>query len=259
MDDQLLLQLFILTVIIFIVLMIACPPFRSLFYKEHPNELNPISAEEFVVRFEQKMPNGVLEKELRWKELLEKAWKVRDFEIELYWKRTNYFWLFQVPAFAAYFLVWKNDVSNDKPDELFVICCLGIVFSTGWLLINKGSKSWQRHWECYIDLLEDRYYGPLYKTVGLKSSYSVSKINEIVSCAFIFVWSLFAVKFMSENNITICLCSNSEKFKPFIAFTLFFTSITLLSMFKGYGRGYFKGRNITFYKRKVTYKKGDSE
>jgi len=32
----------------------------------------------------------------------DKAWEIRNFEIEMYWKRATYFWAFQVAVFAGY-------------------------------------------------------------------------------------------------------------------------------------------------------------
>jgi hypothetical protein len=124
----------------------------------------------------------------RLKAAYEKAWDARKFEIDNYWKRATYFWTFLVPAFAGYFAVVNSD-SYKKEDpyahfELFVIICIGFVISVAWSLVNKGSKSWQRHWEIHVDLLEDGITGPLYKTVYPTETFSVSKINEIISWFF---------------------------------------------------------------------------
>ncbi len=254
-------QLFILTLFSFIALFTFCPSVRKIFIKKYPNKIVPLSEEEFFQQFEAKMPENSKknrkENNERWKELIEKAWKARDFEIELYWKRANYFWLFQVPAFAAYFAINKtiDDISktNQKPDEVFVIICIGIVFSTAWLLINKGSKSWQRHWEMYIDLLERKYYGPFYQTVGSDRTYSVSKINEIVSASFIVVWIIFAINFIGDREILSHLTFKISDLNSTIAFAIFFTILALISMLFGYGRGYFKDREILMYRRKHHY------
>ncbi|OOQ61127.1 hypothetical protein BC343_22050 [Mucilaginibacter pedocola] len=226
--------------------------FRAFFYKEYPNDVDQLSEIDFYQQFEKKIAKGKGDE--RWKELLEKAWKVRDFEIELYWKRANYFWLFQLPAFTAYFtLASKVSESQRLPDEVLVITCLGIVFSTAWFLINIGSKSWQRHWEVYIDLFEDKYYGPLYQTINSPKTFSVSKINEVVSLSFIFVWILFAFKTISFNKYFIDSDCGIECFNPVVAYSITFTILILIAMFFGYGRGYFKDREVKMFKRKYHY------
>ncbi|WP_207425056.1 hypothetical protein [Pedobacter sp. SYSU D00535] len=226
--------------------------FRHIFYKPYPRAIKQLNEIEFYDQFEQVMPVNQSARTERWKELIEKAWKVRDFEIELYWKRANYFWLFQVPAFGGYFLINKNSISGElsaKPDELFVITCLGITFSTAWFLINKGSKAWQRHWEEYIDLLERKYYGPFYQTVSTDRTYSVSKINEIISSAFIGVWILFAFQFLSSEGYFETYSNDISTLNPMIAFSAFFTILAIVSMKFGFGRGYFGERRIRMYSR----------
>lgn len=251
-------NLFLFLIILFPVLFWFWKDFRKLFYRKYPHSLKNLEEEEFYSQFENS-PLGIQDKDgsKLWKELLEKAWATRNFEIELYWKRANYFWLFQVPAFAAYFVI-KKDTNNsiEKPDELFVIICLGVIFSTAWFLINKGSKAWQRHWEAYTDLLEIRYFGPLYQTVHPSKTFSVSKINEIVSFAFIIVWTIFGFNFWDEKFHNKDICSLFNDFNSIIFFSIYFTCLAIISMIFGYGRGLFKKREITMYKREVTYING---
>ena len=99
----------------------------------------------------------------------EKAWEIRNFEIEMYWKRATYFWAFIASTFVGYFAL-INSSNYSKPDkfnhiEVYFLICIGFILSVAWILTNKGSKSWQRHWEAHVDLLENAFTGPLYKTV----------------------------------------------------------------------------------------------
>src|SRR5688572_19281070 len=74
------------------------------------------------------------------------AWEIRNFEIELYWKRATYFWAFVASTFVGYFaLVGAEKYS--KPDryqhvEVYFVICLGFIVSLAWLLTNRGSKQW---------------------------------------------------------------------------------------------------------------------
>ena len=102
---------------------------------------------------------------------LEQAYKIRMFEIDLYWKRATYFWTFIGAAFvgyAAFFNATSNQASTDPKREiiLVLIACIGFVFSVAWQCVNKGSKFWQENWENHVELLEDKIFGPLYKTIA---------------------------------------------------------------------------------------------
>lgn len=104
-----------------------------------------------------------------------KAWETRNFEIEMYWKRATYFWAFIASTFVGYFAL-VGSASYKKPDpyahaEVFFLVCIGFVLSYAWLLTNIGSKSWQRHWEVHVDLLENEFTGPLYKIVYPKETF----------------------------------------------------------------------------------------
>ena len=81
---------------------------------------------------------------------------------------------------------------------------LGIVFSFGWLCVNRGSKFWQENWEFHLDMLEDKIDGPLYKVVISRhrpvgterffhflagpTKFSVSKINQLISLFVTLMW-----------------------------------------------------------------------
>lgn len=135
----------------------------------------------------------------KYKEICKIALEERRAEIELYWKRTTYYWAFIAAAFAAYALVF----TKEKPTEqsylmLAIISVCGIVFSIGWFLANRGSKYWQENWEDHVGLLITRAYGPIFKILkypkgssmfGIKAyPFSVSKINQITSGFMVVVW-----------------------------------------------------------------------
>lgn len=131
------------------------------------------------------------------------AHDIRKFEIDLYWKRASYFWTFIAAAFAGYFILAK-DVAT-APDTVFIVACLGLVFSLAWYLVNRGSKTWQRNWENQVDLLEDEVTGPLYKTVlnrrqeefwSLAEGYpfSPSRLNHLLNVFVLIVWAGLAIR-----------------------------------------------------------------
>ena len=135
---------------------------------------------------------------------LDRALDTRKFEIELYWKRAAYFWTFIGAVFAGFIAVQAANIDlKTKTDLSVILACLGSVFSFAWILVNRGSKYWQENWEKHVDMLEDEISGPLYKVILTRygsdvdftenlltgtSPFSVSKINQLISCYILFIW-----------------------------------------------------------------------
>ena len=180
------------------------------------------------------------------------AWQAKNFEIDNYWKRTNYFWAFQVAAFAGYFSVLSSEAYNKNPQVLYIVTCIGFITAIAWSFINRGSKTWQRHWEIHVDMLENEVTGPLYKTVTEKKTFSVSKINEIVSRFITCIWLLLASKYIIQHNANHYSGWRSIDFQVWISsiLTLYF----VCAMYWGYGRGRFGKRRVSFYLRKYSTK-----
>jgi hypothetical protein len=183
----------------------------------------------------------------------EKAWAIRNFEIELYWKRATYFWAFIASAFVGYFGLVSAEAYR-KPDgyqhaEVYFVICIGFLLSLAWLLTNRGSKQWQRNWEVHVDLLENDFTGPLYKTVHPSMTYSVSKINEIVSVAIAFIWVLLGFKFLVDQD----LINISLRINWFVLVATVGTGLLASAMLFGYGRGRFGDRLVTMHSRSVRF------
>ncbi|MEY8847329.1 hypothetical protein AB9K26_00820 [Psychroserpens sp. XS_ASV72] len=178
----------------------------------------------------------------------ERAWSAKNFEIELYWKRANYFWAFQIASFAGYFTMIGSDAYPKNPQVLYFIVCIGFITGMAWTFTNRGSKVWQRHWEIHVDMLEDRITGPLYKSVTSPKTFSVSKINEIVSRFILSIWFVLGVKYFSEHIILFTTDFSNIDYQVWLSsiFVIYFT----FSMITGYGRGRFGERKVQFYKRK---------
>jgi hypothetical protein len=143
-------------------------------------------------------------------EALKQALDIRKFEIELYWKRTAYFWTLIGAAIAGYAALRVGTYRQDGKDAngrvlLFLLSCFGMVLSCGWYMANRASKYWQENWERHVDALEDLQMGPLYRTTIAHSKYrlrnltkgypfSVSRINQQISLFVIGIWFLLAVE-----------------------------------------------------------------
>jgi hypothetical protein len=158
-----------------------------------------ISEEQYQASFKE----GAMEDRKRQK-ALENALDIRKFEISLYWTRATYFWTFITVALAGFGAAQTLD-QPVRTDLAVFVCCVGYFVSFCWYCANRGSKQWQENWENHVDLLEDDVNGPLYKTVISRSapttlgehlrnhltgpySFSVSKINQIISLYITLLW-----------------------------------------------------------------------
>jgi hypothetical protein len=126
---------------------------------------------------------------------LHRAYQLRTFEIEHYWKRATYFWGFQIVIFAAFGLLWReiSDHNSNWLPVAVLLCGLGVLTAVSNLLSAKGSRFWQKNWERHIDALETCVEGNLHKTIWLregKVSFSVSRLNEALACSITAFWML---------------------------------------------------------------------
>jgi len=139
----------------------------------------------------------------RLKAAFEKAWDIRNFEIDKFWQRSAYFWGFIAFIFGGYvysITCESSCIVKEMYLDLYIIL-LGSIFSVAWLLVIKGSKRWQDNWEAHIDKLEDEITGPLYKTLFYKGKwfFSVSKINERLAWVVITVWFFLFIRYIFDN------------------------------------------------------------
>jgi hypothetical protein len=171
-------------------------PFQSL-----EAEMNEVRPEEYLHIFlHDSTPTSIR------RAALEEARENRRFEIDLYWRRTAYFWVFIAAAFWGYSaLQGEHKIPGDHQIIAFLIACFGFIFSCAWYFVNRGSKFWQQNWELHVDLLEDKVAGPIYKTVIQRTQYdfcnlsgaypfSVSKLNQLLSLFVAIGWLILITR-----------------------------------------------------------------
>jgi len=165
----------------------------------------------------------------------EAALHTRQFEIDLFWKRSLFFWGFISAAFLAI-----GALKQELPTVSLLISGFGLVCSVSWTLVNRGSKYWQEQWESKIEKVEDKVTGPLFKTrepeqgKGLwgGSKYSVSKVTTAVSDYVSFVWFCIFVR-----QAWICLgFFQSDRYKLFCIFGLCVIPLVYVALLLGFGR-----------------------
>lgn len=147
----------------------------------------------------------------------EKAHDIRKFEIELFWRRGTYFWAFIAASYTAYLYLLTNTIGNELLNAVLLCASsfMGFFFSYSWLLVNKGSKYWQKNWEHHIDCLEREITGDLHKTYldtnanGCNSypfslkpyDYSVSKITMLGSAVMTIAGIII---FVTQMAVSLC-------------------------------------------------------
>ena len=136
----------------------------------------------------------------------EEALNTRNFEIELYWKRSKYFWdIFWATGGLTSILsligiyYGRDYFDPNEMSLLYVLLVLvetiGLVAAVAWCLVNEGSKYWQNYWENKVETLEDVISSTMFhnhvpddKTYPVR--YSVSKINQTFSEFAVVIWAI---------------------------------------------------------------------
>lgn len=72
----------------------------------------------------------------------------RNFEISLFWQRSNYFLVLNSALAVGFFTI-------KTPVFMYLFAAFGFVTSALWLQVMKGSKYWQIRWEHQLRLVEE--------------------------------------------------------------------------------------------------------
>jgi hypothetical protein len=135
------------------------------------------------------------------------ALQTRQFEIDLFWKRSLFFWGFIGAAFVA-----VGALKYDQPGLSLLVSSFGLVCSMAWTLANRGSKYWQEQWESKIENVEREVTGPLFQKIEPKQAkgwfggreYSVSKLAILVSDYVSIIWLII---FIRQNCLSFGMTS----------------------------------------------------
>lgn len=119
----------------------------------------------------------------------------RNAEVELFWKRSSYYWVFVAAALVAY-----GTLGKDNRAVGLLVSCFGLMSSLAWLLGNIGSKWWQENWEQKLkdvspDVIGADVFTPLSKKSMPKGSwsspiirYSVTRLATLLSAFVVIIW-----------------------------------------------------------------------
>ena len=234
--------------------------------------------EEYYERF---LPIDVNSTKTSYEKALDIALDTRKFEIDLYWKRANYFWLFVAAMFTAFFVVANNlykeievfdvnlKVYHKVPHLefmnlyfLLIISFLGFTFSLGWYYVNRASKFWQNNWEAHVDLLSKKNHGELFTTIKASNRdfwkldkeypFSVSRVNQLLSLITTFIWMIMflgSIYFLLSNKFSFSISDSCNIIFLFVSLLIF---LIYIFVFTNYSKSFIKDfknkdSNISFY------------
>lgn len=159
------------------------------------------------------------------------ALATRNFEIELFWKRSLFFW-----GFIASALVGYANLVKDVPALSVLVACFGFVCSVAWSLVNRGSKYWQENWESIVAENENAITGELFKSRAEQQNkgfwltsrkFSVSKVTIALSDFTVIIWaSLMGYHLFEATTNNIATSSNAVTIVAIVV-TIFFTAIMI--------------------------------
>jgi hypothetical protein len=161
--------------------------------------------------------------------------QIRNFEIDLFWKRSLFFWGFISAAFIGYAALRQSGLR-------ILVACFGMVCSCAWSLVNRGSKYWQENWEAKVERFELPVTGPLFAEEGAPQDkgrwlrgrkYSVSKLAIALSDYVFLLWFAVvmgeAVRPFVPVNVQLWLREPLEE--AFVIFSMLY--VVLLLVFGG--------------------------
>lgn len=153
----------------------------------------------------------------------------RKFEIDLFWKRSLFFWGFIASAFVAFVAF-----SGDKTNNFFlksIVTLFGLVCSFCWTLANRGSKYWQENWESQVEKIEDDITGPMFKKPAQIQKkfwwfrarrFSVGKLTISLSDYITIIWfGLCLHNFCQLPSVKSCWPCQFESYTALFWFFIF--------------------------------------
>jgi len=171
------------------------------------------------------------------KEIKDRFYKCRDFEISNLWQRSIFLTAFLLLCFSGYGTVLKNILEKSEEFNLIYheiaafVSIVGMVFSILWIMMGKASKAWYEFYEHQICAIENkkeldikecyRMGNGIYNTDISKIDsnifsnnagiYSPSKINILIGRICMIIWIVvFLIHiYLIGNNLFKILCKDN--------------------------------------------------
>lgn len=111
------------------------------------------------------------------KDIYKVALDTRNFEISLFWQRSNYFLVLNSALALGFF-------NLPKLEYAFPLALFGFFVSALWLRVNLGSKFWQSRWEQRLSEIERKispdlqFFAADWSTIQSDVEKSIKKNNH---------------------------------------------------------------------------------
>jgi MFS family permease len=191
----------------------------------------------------------------------ETAHRIREFEIDLYWRRTAYIWAMQAALIGIAVISrsfgdttfeldtsagWGSALltSRTSPSEhgliaTILVSMLAFIVASLWLTLITGAKFWQDNWERHVDILGQELGQNLYQVYPIILSpkgrrcdqippYSVTKINKYLVYSFIFFWLAYLSWALGDLGSKYSGTSGIGLTFAFFGFTLIILAVIFL-------------------------------
>jgi len=153
------------------------------------------------------------------------ALQTRQFEIDMFWKRSLFFWGFIGAAFVG-----VGALKYEQPALSLLVSSFGLVCSLAWTLVNRGSKHWQEQWESKIENVEGEVTGLLFQKIEPKQDkgwfggreYSVSKLASLVSDYVFVIWLMILIR---QSCLSLGMTNFDKYRRPAAGFIILLTAI----------------------------------
>ncbi len=141
--------------------------------------------------------------------LLELALSVRNFEIELVWKRATYFWGIQLVFGTMIAIVITGNKVEGSNLLVFILMAFGALMSLINYLSFRGSKYWQDAWEHKLHVLDEASqhsrrlfvdYSPVRRHFFGAGDWSVSKLAALANLSMLVFWLALMVWWVDRER-----------------------------------------------------------
>ena len=149
----------------------------------------------------------------------------RKFEIELFWRRSLFYW-----GFIATALIGYGTAKSLNSEHSVLFSLFGLVCSFIWAAGNRGSKYWQEYWERKVSFLQYKITGNIFfdrnpskaksVTQFTPRRISVSKLIIALSDFTVILWLVINGKELSTYFFPIPIAWNPWIYLTFSILTL---------------------------------------
>lgn len=137
------------------------------------------------------------------KEAYDKAHLMRNFEIDLFWKRAGYCFTIMAALIAlcgGLLSSYSKGKNEELLDIILFISFIGVIFTMLSNFMISSGEYWKKNWELHISMLEPLFSGHIYSThlVSNRVRISITRLTLLFSLVMYACWA--SVIFFIAND-----------------------------------------------------------